>query len=380
MFQSALRQPFVLRSAAFIVHRLGIPLLKVRGTVLVFSWRLVSEVLARDNDFRVAPINGEKMRRVAGDFFLGMDRQLAAYHQRDCGLRALTAACSGIDAAIAAEAERRIAVAGRTVDVIGGYARPVACATARRIFGIRAPSDAELMQATRAVFHETFLNPKDRDRAVVELGRVQGARLRRWILDEIEARRTAPVGGADFLDMLMARGDIDDAERATILAGYLVGAIDTTTTAFGYIAREIVGDPMLLRKVQRDIDRPERLLGWCLEVLRRRPQAPFLIRRTTAAVELAGHALPPDTLVLAITSAAHFDPNAYPAPDRMDPERPRENYFHFGAGPHHCSGRDVNARQLPILLRAFLAREPRSVGRLDYDGPFPDQLIVTFRE
>lgn len=414
MVQRLLRWPPFLRSVAFLVHLLNIKVLPTRFGVFVFSWRLVNEVLTRDNDFRVEPVNGEKMRDVAGDFFLGLDRCPVSWHQRDLGRRAMAQATEGLGEWLEPQA-REMLLAGirekpqTSIDIVGAYARPLACRTAIRLFGIRGPSETELMEATRAIFHQTFLNLKDRDPDVRTKGINQGKRLNRWILDEIAERRASGDHGTDFLGYLLARTDtgLNDQQRAVVLAGHLVGAIDTTTTAFAYIAHEVIRDKNLLGKVRRDLPRPgdppaeakekrRHMVGWCCEALRRRPQAPFLIRKTTAPVELAGKSIPADSTVLAITSSAHFDPNAYPAPGRMDPTRPLDQYFHFGGGAHVCAGANVNAVQLSTLLKVMLAPEPeesgatkaqkkrehrpKSVGRLDFDGPFPDQLIVTFVE
>ena len=182
----------------------------------------------------------------------------------------------------------------------------------------------------------------------------------------------------DMLSYLMARPELTDAERATSLAGHLVGAIDTTTTAFAYITYEILTRPNLFEQVQADKNDLRRLTGWCNDILRRRPQAPFLPRRTGSAVELGGRIIAADTTVLAVTSAAHHDPNVFADPDHFSPDRPLDDYFHFGAGPHVCAGRAVNDVQLPILLRTLLNAYPRGVGDLVYDGPFPDSLTVRF--
>ena len=414
MFQKLLRSPWFLRLIAILVHTFHIRFFQTKRVAFVFSWQLVSEVLSRDNDFRVEPVNGAKMKAVAGEFYLGLDRCPVSWRQRDAATRALAPSTDGLADWLEPLAREMLLSGIReqpvaSIDVVGGYARLLACKTAIRVFGVPGPSETDLMETTRAIFHQTFLNLRDKDKGVRDRGIAAGKRLTRWILDEIDRRRRAGIHGDDFLGYLMDRPDawMTDDERAVILSGHLVGAIDTTTTAFAYIAREVVSDIVLLRKVRRDLPRPgdppdiradknRYMTGWCYEALRRRPQAPFLMRVTGADVELDGKTIPAGKLVLAVTSAAHFDPNAYPAPGRMDPERPVENYFHFGGGAHICAGRNINAVQLRVLLQVLLAPQPVDyeapkktkrnehrpdwAGKLDYDGPFPDQLTIRFVE
>ena len=381
MLQSLLRSPRFLRAVAWFVHAIDLRVVQFRKVVIVFSWKLVDEVLRRDNDFRVKEVTGERMNAVAGPFFLGLDRCPQSFAQRDVGNRAIgLATCQALAAAIEESATKQLEGGPHVVDVVNGFFRPVSAATAIRVFGIAGPGPAELMDTTRAVFHHTFLNLKSLDKDVERAGVAAGQRLRRWILDEIAARRASGATPDDFLNTLMRLGhDKTDEEIATILAGYVVGSIDTTTTALTYVTAELLKDRPLLDAVKKDMRNDARLFGWCMEILRRRPQAPILIRKTDVPVDLGGRAIPGNSYVVAATSTAHFDPDAFPKPDRMDPERPRDNYLHFGNGPHVCAGRGINAIQFPILLRHVLGKDPYRADKIGFAGPFPDRLNVTFR-
>ena len=380
MLQKLLRMPGFLRAVSRMAHGLSIPALHTPWVVLVFSWKQVNDVLSRDNDFRVAPLYRDKMRSVAGDFFLGLDRCPLSFKQRDCSGRAMARSTHGLTETIREAAEAALEDHAPLIDVIADYARPIATSTAIFIFGVRAPKDDQLMAATRDVFEQVFLNLGNRDPEVEARGIAAGRSIRRWTLDEIDRRRDSGERPADMLTYLMARPELSDTDRAAAVAGHLVGAIDTTTTAFAYIIYEILTRPNLHHKVAADLDDLTRLRGWCFDILRRRPQAPFLPRRTGAtAVSLGGRSIAPGTLVLAVTSAAHHDPNVFIDPDRFEPGRALDAYFHFGAGPHLCSGVAINDLQLPILLQTLLRKSPRGCGKLIYDGPFPSELMVRFR-
>lgn len=388
MLKFLLGRPRLLQMIVRVMHGLKIRRLKLGNSVFVFSWKDVREVLARDNDFRIEPINGDRMRRVAGPFFLGLDRCPLSFSQRDRGGRAIASPLPDLAEAIEADAETAMATKAKALDAVQGYARLVALSTTKRVFGIPGASDTDLMEVTRSVFHQCFLNLQDADKDVMKKGEADGVRLRRWIFDEIARRREGSGKTGDFLAYLLdlqaaiAAGEVDqpplpDEEVATIAAGYIVGAVDTTTTAFAHIVWEIMQDPVMKRGVLRDLDDRERLLGWCLEALRRRPQAAILFRLAAADATLSGMAIPKGTLMVPVLQAAHLDPEAFPDPSRMDPDRPREHYMHFGNGPHVCAGRDINAIQLPILLKHLFKRGVKDVGPIRKDGPFPDQLLVT---
>jgi cytochrome P450 len=128
-----------------------------------------------------------------------------------------------------------------------------------------------------------------------------------------------------------------------------------------------------------DLSNEPRFLGWCYELLRRRPHNPLVLRRTTAEVQFGGKSIAADTAVIALTISAMQDPGAYPRPAAAIPTRPLQNYFHFGHGLHLCSGRDLNAIQIPALVRELLRYGAKRPSKLRSRGPFPDELVVSLR-
>jgi hypothetical protein len=57
---------------------------------------------------------------------------------------------------------------------------------------------------------------------------------------------------------------------------------------------------------------------------------------------------------------------------------PAAAYLHFGGGLHPCAGRVVNAFQIPLLVGALVRRGIKSVGSVEWAGPFPDHVTVEF--
>jgi cytochrome P450 len=285
-----------------------------------------------------------------------------------------------------AKADRLIEAAianGGRLDVGHGYARLIAARTAAHLFGIHGPTEADLMRVCRALFRHAFLNnppdPEIRERA----GRA-AVELREWILAEITRRRQYGIVINDVLGRLLVSRSVtgasldDDGVRRN-LAGMLLGAIDTTSTAVARIIAVLAARPEILTRVEADAHDAVLMRGWCYEALRMWPQLPLMYRRTIRDVSVRGRTIPRDRLVVAFAQAAMFDADIFGDPMRFDPGRPQAQYVNFGGGLHMCAGRTVNDAQLPELVRRIIARGIRHVGRPRYDGPFLDQLVVELR-
>lgn len=374
--------PKLVRGGMRLLAAAGPRVLRLGKQAFVSRHDDVQEVLRRDDDFRIAPINAERIEGVMGPFILGMDAGPALHAQREAVYAALDRA--GLDAAwalAAAEAERVAEACARrfgAIDVVDGYARPVAARVAADLFGVDGPSEADLTRAARDVFHETFLNIGG-DRRVQQIGRGAGAEIAGWIADEVAARKGRLTARGDLIDRLQAQvnaGTLDPREVPWITAGLLVGAIDTTATCVANIVAEAVADPVLLAAMAVDVDSPRRLMGWCWEALRRRPHNPLVRRQTRGPVILAGKSLPSGTIVWALTLAAMQDARAFPDPRRLDAMRPMDRYLHFGGGLHRCSGRQLNIRNIPALVAPLVRRKVSGPAGLRFRGPFPDRLVV----
>lgn len=347
-------------------------------TVIAARHADVREILARDLDFRIAPINAGRIDEVNGPFVLGMDRGARLALERGALYAALAAVeVAPLRDAAAREAEERLPESG-TVDIVGDYARPIAAHTAQRLFGISG-SDQQLFEdMARAIFAHTFLNLGNDE--VVRQRAIRAADLMRaWLGDEI-ARRTASgeVGQqGDMMDALLIQGALDaDGVRRT-LGGMLVGSVDTTASTVAKIVAMLGRDRALLDAVSEDVDHPLRMRGWCMDVLRRWPHNPILLRQAEGATSLGGTEVRAGDRVVAWTQAAMQDASVFADPGQMRSDRPITDYLHFGGALHACAGRMVNGFQLPVLVSALIRRGIRSVGKVGWTGPFPAHLPVT---
>lgn len=149
----------VARVAIWIARRKGKPL-RLGKRYLAVRHQDVAEMLRRDLDFTIAPVNAQRIEAVnGGPFILGMDRSPALIYERGALYRALARLdMATVEAEIRDDIARTLDGLGKRFDALADFARPVAARTACRVFGI-APDDRGLFaEAVRAIFAHTFLN------------------------------------------------------------------------------------------------------------------------------------------------------------------------------------------------------------------------------
>jgi cytochrome P450 len=347
-------------------------------TVFVARHANVMEVLQRDLDFLIAPVNEKRIVEVNGPFVLGMDRSAALVRER----RALYQSLAKVDLdpirrAVQDEADKRVASAGEEIDVVDSYARPIAAHTATALFGIRGSDERMFMDMARAVFGHVFLNLSG-DETVRQRALKAAVLMQAWFNDEIGRRRSSSDLGNDMMGALMTARTLDDDGVRRTLGGMLVGSIDTTASSVAKIVTQIARDAGLAKRVAADVDDEARLAGWCREALRRWPHNPVVTRQAAVSTTLADVEIRQGDRIFAWTQAAMLDAEVFPDPQHLRPDRPAAAYLHFGGGLHPCAGRVVNAFQIPTLVGALVRRGIKSIGTMQWAGPFPAHLPLRF--
>lgn len=340
------------------------------------------ELLERDLDFGIAPVNAVKIDEVnAGPFILGMDRGAALERERRGLYEALAAIDLGrLRSGTEADIETVLAAipAGGEIDAVQDYARPIAARTARRLFGLHAPSERMLMEVARSVFNHTFINPLDKA-AIRERGIRAGEHMKAWIDEEIARRDPADPGG-DMIGRLLAQGILEHEAVQRTIGGTFVGSIDTTTTVVAKLVKLASRNPDIAFGMRRDAGDLHRLYGWCLDAMRLWPHNPAVLRSALADTAIAGVKVGRGDSAVAWTQAAMQDSSIVEDPRRVRPDRDRSIYLHFGGGLHPCAGRAVNGFQIPLLVGGLVRRGLARVGGISWAGPFPNRLPVTLRE
>lgn len=354
----------------------GAPL-RLGSTVIVTRHEDVVEALARDLEFVIQPVNAPKFDLIGFHFILGMDRSAELIAERQSLYAALARSDTpALRRAAQDHVTKLLSVCGNAVDVVEGYARPVASATASRLFGIAPSDNAEFMDVARAIFGNCFLNIGG-DQAMARRAMAGAKLLSDWFEAEMARRRANGNPGDDMMGALMAAGSSDDLTRRT-LGGMLVGAIDTTASCVAKIMAVLMADRRLLRSAQADRANPIRTWGWCNEALRRWAHGPALLRNAAKDTRLAGTAIRAGDSVVLWTQAAMLDPSAFPRPRELLPDRVDAPYIHLGGGLHPCAGRGINAWQIPLLVSALLERKPARLQSMQWAGPFPAHLLLEF--
>jgi cytochrome P450 len=352
--------------------------IRLGSRVIVARHCQVLELLARDLDFRIAPINAGRIEAVNGPFILGMDRGDALTRER----AALYAALAQVDlasirAGVAAEAAAKVAATGTEIDVVGGYARPIAAHTARALFGIGGADEAAFIEVARAIFAHTFLNLTN-DKTIEKRALIAAGYMRNWFVEEIRHRRADGNLGIDLMGRLLHDQVLDDDGVRRTLGGMLVGSIDTTASCVAKIVWVMGRNSELAQRMTEDVDSAERFAGWCREALRLWPHNPIVQRQAVAATTLGDCNIQAGDQVIAWTQAAMRDASAFPEPGILRPDRPETAYLHFGGGLHPCAGRAVNGFQIPLLVAALVRRGVKTVGAVRWAGPFPNHLTLRF--
>jgi cytochrome P450 len=186
----------------------------------------------------------------------------------------------------------------------------------------------------------------------------------RILLDEVRRRRTEPAHGNDVLSLLMADGDLGDAELRDALVTMLLAGTRTTGDSLSWAFQLLLHEPEALARVREGLAAGDTsyLEAAVKETLRIHPVAPFAHRRLAAPSELAGHLLPVGTQVSPCIHLVHRRPDVYAdplafRPDRfMNGDRFGYGWIPFGGGPRRCVGGRFAIAEMTAVIATVLDR------------------------
>ncbi|MGW0880295.1 cytochrome P450 [Streptomyces sp. NPDC002671] len=178
-----------------------------------------------------------------------------------------------------------------------------------------------------------------------------------WITRTVRARATSP--GQDVYSLLgvaVARGEIAE-EEAVGLAGPLQIGGEAVTHNCGQMLFLLLTRPELMERMRA---RPKARGPVLDELLRYIPHRSTvgLARIALEDVELAGHRITAGEPVYVSYLAANRDPDAFPDPDALHPDRDANSHLAFGHGPHYCTGAVLARLQTELLVDTLLDRLP----------------------
>lgn len=135
----------------------------------------------------------------------------------------------------------------------------------------------------------------------------------------------------------------------------ILGGLDTTANAGGYIFYMIGKDPELKRYLAEEATR---IPGAVPEFIRRISPVPQHSRGITEEVEIGGQVFRPGDVVQLNWLAANHDPAIFDNPYEFDPNRNNTRFLGFGHGRHICMGRHLALLELEVMIERVLTRLP----------------------
>jgi cytochrome P450 len=248
----------------------------------------------------------------------------------------------------------------------------------RTVFGFDDPSAHAHLRATLVELLDLTSNPWLIFPGLlgVDLFRVRwlpGARLKRAVDDDlyraIAERRRRPAGGADVLSMMLEARDehggaMTDVEVRDELVTLLLAGHETTATALAWTFDQLLANPHVLAKLRAELDagRDDYLDSVIRETLRLRPIVPLVGRYVAKPFQLGPWALPVGTRVAPSIYLAGRRGDAYPDPDRFQPERwlgvkpDPYTWLPFGGGIRRCIGMAFAQFEMRVVLQTVVPR------------------------
>jgi cytochrome P450 len=182
----------------------------------------------------------------------------------------------------------------------------------------------------------------------------------------------------DVLDMLLAARHEDGSpmsaqELRDELVTVLVAGHETTASQLAWAFERLAREPAVTRRLTEELDEGDSdayLTASIQEILRLRPvlgeAEPRIVKR---AIEIGGIEYPPGVALVASAYLVHRDPDIYPRPLELRPERFLEDaggsppgraggqytWIPFGGGRTRCLGASFALLEMKVVLRAVLS-------------------------
>ena len=372
--------------------------------VLVNRSDLLVEMMTRNTDFTVEEINSKKMSDQKGAFFLGMDTPNPQFNRERDFVRSATKKddLEMIRSFVRKSSEEIITNADRygKIDVANSYCKVILTRLIAYYFGVKSPTERDMMTWHRALFYDLFLNftsnKASHDKAV------KAATERKdCILKILKERKEELAAGKQIDDnlfnrlIIMSRQPgyewVDDDCLQRNIGGLLTGIFETTNKSAVLVLDELFNRPDILPGAIETAKAADmkKMYGYVSEALRFNPAQPGVIRFNETTQILNGYGkksytIPAKRKVFAMTAPAMFDPSTFPEPKKFIPDR-NAIYMNYGYALHECYGKYINAVTISEFVAAILRlknvrRAPGRVGNGTgiTEQSFPNNFVVCF--
>jgi len=372
----------------------GLPILRIPFLNLVILSRYdeVTEVLSRDIDFPVSVDPAfRELDPDVGTLLLAM-RDEATYRSiRRATMNVFRWSDAARVGALAyAYAEAALRRGHGRIDAMQDLMIGSLCDIVRTYFGVPASLECALWMFTVSLYDFAPWPPKHaiREQAAIAAGKVADTVLA--AIAEARANPNEETAVGRFVTIRPDDAPLDDATIRVTMTGMIAGFLPTITLAAANILEVLLDNPRMMAQAEAAAKAgDDDLLARCLlEASRFRPinYGPFR-RADVDTVVADGTArakrIRKDTLVLAGTWMAMFDPRRVRDPRRFDPARPATQHLGFGHGQHWCLGAHLAMAHItqafkPLLRRGGVRRARGREGRAARYGPFAEHLTVLY--
>jgi len=236
-----------------------------------------------------------------------------------------------------------------SAELMSQFTRPMAFRTITRYIGIPVEDEPQILDWGGKLLRFAWDPQPALDSA---------SSLRSYLTAVVESRRLDQ--GNDLISEL-TRAEfkgrrLDDTEVVTAILALFAAGIDGPANVLGSLFAVVLETPGLEARVRED---PEIFPGLIEETLRLAPSPALMPRKCPEETVWRDTRFPSNSSVVFGITPANRDPEAFPDPDRFDPDRNMDrSILTFGQGLHLCLGSHLTRFAMQIALRALLDRFP----------------------
>lgn len=150
---------------------------------------------------------------------------------------------------------------------------------------------------------------------------------------------------------------LNDRELVGLLLGSVLGADQNVLSVLTKSVYALLCAPSLWRRLVEDPDVAPRLVEELLRLIPLGTISTFP-RVATRDLETSGGLIREGDIVYADAFAANRDPEAFPDPQVIDPDRQGKRHLQLGYGMHHCMGAALTRLEITTLLTRLAQEFP----------------------
>lgn len=411
----AMRRPRLLRTLVGLARRRK-RFLRLGEYTFVAKADDVREVLTRNDDFLVGPINQTKV--LTGDFLFSLDPSPKYQDEKDLIRKALPGNRIAKLERITDRAARDVLAAKAVKSPFDAvdFAERVTVRIAKSFWGldpagarsrvVRADEGEDTMVLWLRKLAAVITSGEPAPFGLIEAGRTCRDEYMRFVQAACEARAKRNKPGYDVIGRLVKLARDPEVARRNV-AGLIVTAAAVVTKAFAHALEQLLlnEDARARARDAAQAGRRAEVAQLLVEALCFNPVFPMLTRycpRNTTLAKGTAHEseIPAGSTVVVGLIGALFDPKAVREPGRFGYGRALElnpgwstaggRYggpansgrgadLLFGGGTHRCIGDQMALAELAAMGMAVLELPRLRIGRpLRYDGPAVKSLVVEY--